>query len=150
MKTYNQFLNEDTNYLNIPIYKDFEFVIDIKNATEEKINKAFNEFEKYTKLEDWLKKYLVSKDGGGKTWAWRIKLRKGYFDNKSAIELGIITTANWGLNQGMKVMDNRLTIDEFIKVGLLGAEDYINSGISYFKVLDRIKKREEDVKKYNL
>lgn len=139
MKTYKQFLNENTHYLNIDIKKDFEFIIDIKNASQSKIDTIFKEFEKYTDLEDWLKKYLVSTDNGGKVWAWRINLTKGWgTKNLPYIQFNIITTPNWGINQNMSVIDNRITIEEFLHVGLSGVEDYIKTGNTYFKVLNEL------------
>lgn len=144
MKTYNQFIVENVQYLNVDIKNNFEFIIDVKNATQEQLDAAFAEFEKYTELDAWVKKYLVSKDNGGKVWAWRINITRGWGGrNKSYFTFNIITTPNWGVDQGMNIMDDRLTIQEFINVGLLGSEKLVN-----FKRDNRIMMR--DANKYNI
>lgn len=127
---------EDTHYLNINLGYEFEFVIDIKNASQNLINLAFEKFEEYTELSNWIKKYLVSTDNGGKVWAWRINLHKSYFNWEPSINFNIITTVNWGIGN-VEEVDNRITIEEFLKVGLEGAKEYIKSGNTYFKILNK-------------
>jgi len=152
MKNYIQFLNEVTHYLdNISISNDFEFIIDITNCTEEEIKKAFEEFEKYTKIDNWTKKYLVTKDANAKPWAWRISIRFNW--RKSCIDFGIITTRGWGIGDG-NIVDDRITLKEFLEVGLEGVKDYIKKGNMYHKVLyaAEIEKQllKNKIEKYNL
>ena len=58
----------------------------------------------------------------------------------------IITSPGWGMNQGMAIIDNRITIEEFIEVGLLGVEEYIKSNNTYFNVLNRFGYTISDIK----
>ena len=45
----------------------------------------------------------------------------------------------------MAIIDNRITIAEFLKVGLLGVEEYIKTGNTYFNVLDRLGFNSSDI-----
>ena len=138
MKNYKQFLNEDTMYLNnISITEDFEFIIDITNCTEEEINDAFKEFEKYTTIHTRTKKYLTTKDAQAKPWAWRVDLRNHW--DKSYVRFGIITTKGWGIGN-VDIIDDRITIQEFLEVGLEGVKDYIKKGTTYFRTLNTANK----------
>ena len=128
---------EEIHYLNIPVQKNYEFIIDVKYASENQINEAFDEFEKYTKIDDWDKKYLTSKDNVGKVWAWRIELHKSYFNDNASIHFGIITTPNWGIGDH-DVVDDRITVQEFLAIGLENVKEYIAKGDTYFKVLSRL------------
>ncbi len=131
---------EEIHYLNVDlVYSNiygFEFIIDVKNASQRLINLAFEKFEEYTELDDRTKKYLVSTDNAGKAWAWRISLSKGFF-GKQSISFGIITSPKWGIGDGDEV-DDRVTIEEFLKVGLEGVIEYIKSGNTYFKILSEL------------
>ena len=117
--------------------KNYEFVIDVKNATDEDIELAFKEFGKYVEVSEYDKTHLTTKYN---PWAWIIRVFQSF--GSIGIDFNIITTRDWGIGDGGKV-DDRITIKEFIDVGLEGVEELINSGETYFKIKD-------NANKYNL
>jgi len=138
MKSYNQFkLNEiqsrGEENLNLP--KNFEFIIDISEGSKEDIQRAFEEFEKYTKLDDYIKKILVEKDRQGYPWAWIITIRQQWYGTNYGlcIQYGIITLGKINYSRDPK---NMITLKDFIAVGLEGVKEFVDM--------------QENIKKYNL
>jgi len=121
-------------YENIRV---FNFVIDVTNATDEDFKLAFKEFEKYIEVSDYNKKYLTIKN---KPWAWMINFWESF--GRLSASFNIITSRNWGIGDGGEV-DDRVTIKEFIEIGLNGIEEHIKSGKTYIKI-------KNTANKYNL
>ena len=107
---------------------------------------VFEEFEKYFIIENSVKKHLVTKDSQAKPWAWSVTIRGyNYKRNKLSdywVDFGIITTRGWGIGE-FDYIDDRVTINEFLQVGLEGVKELIKSG-------DTIIKMKKITDKYNI
>ena len=150
MKSYKQFLNETNGVKVVPnitieiletLPINFLFCIDVTNFTDEEINKLFDEFEKYFIIENSVKKHLVAKDSFNKPWAWRVTIRgHNYMAPRMRkklsdywVDFEIITTPGWGIGS-FDYKDNRITINEFLQVGLEGVKELIESGNTIIKM----------------
>ena len=136
MKKYYQFINEkrvemtthetigDETFLPI----DFLFAIDIRNSTNQQINELFEEFEKYINVDDTDKKRILE-PGYAKPWALRVDISQlgyNYGDGNNRnlkVYIGMVTSPGWGA--GVKYMEDIITLEEFLNVGLEGVKDYI-------------------------
>lgn len=119
MKKYIDFINESfygkiiKNTNTLP--EIFEFAIDIRNCSSEKINELFEEFGKFVIIDDESKKDLIA--GYNTPWAWRVMLDYTY------ITINTITTPGWG--SGYDYMDDIVTVDEVLSNGLVNIEEHI-------------------------
>lgn len=118
MKTFGRFVNEihSKNRLS-----DFEFAIDIRDATKEELDNAIKEFEKYECIMYNSEVMKWTEEARFACWAWHIELRNRY--NELFIYFNGISTPNWG--KGIKYMEDIITLKEFLNVGLAGVKEYI-------------------------
>jgi hypothetical protein len=131
MKNYYQFINEYRSYgefnKNIPL--DFIFAIDLRKATLLDIGLIFKELEKYVEIEGYAKDYLLNmgKDKNiNLPWAWIIEIYESFGNGnmpRITLNFGIVTTPSWGA--GVKYMEDIITFEEFLNVGLEGVKEYI-------------------------
>ena len=141
MKTYNQFLNENTakGDLNNKLPIGFRFAIDFSSEEtllgNEKLKLLMEEMKKYFYFKN---NYIFAYQANdGKPWAWgfEISVAGDYVE----IEYWPITSpkSNFIVTApGVKFLENMVTIDEFLEYGFEGIKNFI-----------RMKK---DASKYNL
>ena len=130
MKTYLEFINESRiergGIINDTVPINFKFAIDTRYSTEDELNAVIAEFEKYAEISNLNKRYLMKGSYGDRLpWAWHFEFHISFDHIHINLEVGIITTTNWGA--GVKFMENIITVREFLNVGVKGVKEYIET-----------------------
>lgn len=119
MKNYNQFLNE-ANHLD-----NFIFAIDIRNTTNEDINKiielAIEYFDNFLEYNQ----HQISDIERYKPWCIVFNMYKNLSINGKQIRASLTKVTNPSFGTGYKYMEDIITAKEFLENGFHNIEEYI-------------------------
>lgn len=86
--------------------------------------KILDMLKKYYDIEYYTEKYLMSNFA----WAWKIWFHESF--DKPCIQVGIITTVGWHIDENY----NQITSKELIKIGLENLETYFTTDIKKYNI----------------